>query len=379
MNVCIVAPEFPPVVGGVSNYAYNLAHALVKLGHSVSVITRGSWRRGVSIENIDGIKIYKIRFLPLYPLHIHIWGIFLNKFLNKLDSTFDVIHVHSPISPVVRTTHPVVLTVHSTGAGQVNWIKPVNLKQLLNKLFYMTFRLRMERNCFRNCSLITSVSLKVATELEEYYNIEKKKVIVVKNGVDTNYFVPSNYNKKKCLILYSGRLVTLKGLFDLVDSAKYVCNRFPKISFVIAGNGPLENLLKAKIATLKLSDKIHLIGKVDRAKILMHYQAATMLVIPSHYEGLPTVLLEAMACGLPIVATNVGGITEVATNEENCLVVPAKNPKAIASAILRLLEEPALQVKLGVNARKTAEKHYDWSIIAQSFLSCYDAAIKKTG
>lgn len=74
MNVCIVAPEFPPVVGGVSNYAYNLAHALVKLGHSVSVITRGSWRRGVSIENIDGIKIYKIRFLPLYPLHIHIWG-----------------------------------------------------------------------------------------------------------------------------------------------------------------------------------------------------------------------------------------------------------------------------------------------------------------
>lgn len=114
---------------------------------------------------------------------------------------------------------------------------------------------------------------------------------------------------------------------------------------------------------------------MDRSKLLEYYQNATIYVLPSYYEGLPTTLLEAMSCGIPSIATDVEGSSELISDGETGLLVPPRNPKRLAEAILRLLEAEELRQKLGDNARKHIVNNYDWEIITDSVEKVYEKCI----
>jgi glycosyltransferase involved in cell wall biosynthesis len=101
------------------------------------------------------------------------------------------------------------------------------------------------------------------------------------------------------------------------------------------------------------------------------YQRAAVFVHPAHYEGLPTVLLEAMACGRPVVATAVSGALDVIQPGENGLLVPPRNPSEMAAAILRLLADPAMAERLGRAARHTVEERYSWEKVGSRYLQLY--------
>jgi glycosyltransferase involved in cell wall biosynthesis len=121
-----------------------------------------------------------------------------------------------------------------------------------------------------------------------------------------------------------------------------------------------------------LQKHILFLGHVTREKLVQLYQNATVHVVPSHYEGLPTVLLEAMSSGIPVVATNVGGNSEVISSGVNGLLIPPKSPENMAKAISRLLDEQALRERIGRAARKTIEEHYTWDKIAENVTESYE-------
>lgn len=129
------------------------------------------------------------------------------------------------------------------------------------------------------------------------------------------------------------------------------------------------------INELGLKKNIYFAGFVDRSKLLEYYQNATIYVLPSYYEGLPTTLLEAMSCGIPSIATDVEGSSELISDGETGLLVPPRNPKRLAEAILRLLEAEELRQKLGDNARKHIVNNYDWEIITDSVEKVYEKCI----
>jgi glycosyltransferase involved in cell wall biosynthesis len=241
----------------------------------------------------------------------------------------------------------------------------------------MYFSPYVESQLLRLSTIITAVSPSVAVELREY-GVDSSEVKVIWNGVDEKLFFPIiNEEKIGKYVLFTGVLRARKGLFDLLKCARFVNEVIPNTKFVICGTGPLLQKLKEQTNCIGLADQIIFLGRVDRKKLIQVYQNATIHVVPSIYEGLPTVLLEAMACGLPIVATDIGGNRDLISSNVNGLLVPSRSPKEMAKAITLLWGDEFLRKKIGKNARETIMHRYTWELIADNFVNLYESLIQK--
>jgi glycosyltransferase involved in cell wall biosynthesis len=227
-------------------------------------------------------------------------------------------------------------------------------------------------------NLITTVSLSVSRELEEY-GFDPKKTIVIGNGVDEKTFAPLQNDNRGSYVLYTGVLRARKGLFDFIECAKRVCDAHPESKFVICGTGPFFPKIVEKVRRMGLQKQVIFLGYVSKENLVHVYQNAAVQVVPSHYEGLPTVLLEGMSCGIPVVATTVGGNSEVISQGVNGFLVPPKSPVKLANAVSKLLDDAPLRDRIGHAARKTIEEHYTWDKVADKIVECYDSVLQGKG
>jgi glycosyltransferase involved in cell wall biosynthesis len=235
----------------------------------------------------------------------------------------------------------------------------------------------IESKLFTVSKMITSVSWSVAEELREY-GLNPDHINVVGNGVDEKAFSPSpNRKPAETYVLYTGVLRARKGLVDLIACARQVCKVSSDVRFFICGRGPLLHDLERKARKVGLQRRIVFLGYLERDRLIQVYQNAAVHIVPSHYEGLPTVLLEAMSCGLPVVATNIGGNNEVISSGLNGFLVPPRRPEEMANSVLRLLADPALRERIGRAARETIEKRYTWDIIADNIVKCYESLLSQ--
>lgn len=360
----MMSSEFPPIIAGVSNYVYKLSLELTARGHKVTVITRGS-RRTLGFDQIDNISVFRLPSLMVYPLHISVHGMFQNRLLRVLENEFDVVHIHHPLTPPCRTSLPVLVTAHSS-IGQS--IASPSFYSAGPRLPYVVMYLmriyfgHVERGTVNTADLVTAVSKAVADELTIRYGRDlSESVKVLGNGVDTRVFTPGTAARSRSLVLYVGRLTWSKGLEDLVIAAHLILQQRRDVSFAVAGDGPAKIFMEGLIGDMGVGDNFSMLGNLAQPKLIELYQRATVFVLPTRSEGMPTSLLEAMACELPAVASNVGGIPEILQNNLNGVTVPPGDPKAIADAVMRLLEDEATRVKMGTAARRTVEERYDWS------------------
>lgn len=373
----MISSEFPPMPGGVGSYVYHLSKTLIAKGHRVTVITRKRSNADLQYETVDGIAIIRPPFLPIYPFHVPLLGFFTRNFFNSLERTFTVVHCHTPMPLPLKTCLPVLTTVHTPMRVDGRHHEVVDFVSLGDKLQAMFVYPYFEQKLFNNSELVTAVSRMVAAELAEY-GLNANKIPVIGNGVDEKLFVPSrNKMSAEKYVLYAGVLRPRKGLFDFVKCAQIICNERKDIKFVICGKGPLLNKVQQYVHEMGLQKNVKLLGYVPRSVLVETYQNATVHVIPSHYEGLPTVLLEAMSCGMPVVATDIGGNNEVISSGVNGLLVPPKSPVEMSQAVSRLLDNPDLREKLGDAARKTIEDRYTWDKIADKILSYYQNLLQK--
>jgi glycosyltransferase involved in cell wall biosynthesis len=372
----MIAREFPPVSGGIGYYVYNLSKGLIKKGHKVTVITRGS-TSAVEREVIDGIDVFMATFFPLFPFHMALHGLFVNSLLKALGPEFSLVHLHSPLIPSIKTALPIITTVHTAMKIDSRYHEVVDPYSLAEKVQSMYFSPFVESQLLRLSDIVTAVSPSVANELSEY-GMDSSKVAVMWNGVDEKIFSPIESNGKlEKYVLYTGVLRARKGLFDLIKCAILVKKKIPDIKFIICGTGSLLQKLKEQVQSVGLEEQVIFLGRVDRKKLIQIYQNATIQVVPSIYEGLPTVLLEAMACGLPVVATNIGGNRDIISSNVNGLLVPPGSPEEMAQMITMLWADEPLRKKIGRNARETILKKYTWDIITDDFLKVYDCLLQK--
>ncbi|WP_048204037.1 glycosyltransferase family 4 protein [Methanobacterium formicicum] len=228
----LISNPFPPEEG-IGYYVYNLSKKLIEKGHEVTIITRGSLK--THSEIFEGIKIMKVSFLPLYPFHVQFHSYFVNKLFNSIEDEFDIVHIHTPLTPIIKTSLPIITTIHGSMVGNAKDIEIVDLKSLGTKFLtkYISYPLVSKLITCSDC--VTTVSNSVKNELEEYYSLNN--VMVIENGVDEGEFIPSN--KKENYILYVGRLSYGKGLFDLLETAKKISKDYD-IKFYLVGKGELE-------------------------------------------------------------------------------------------------------------------------------------------
>ncbi len=372
----MITREFPPASGGIGYYVYNLSKGLIKKGHRVTVITRGSTHR-LEKETIDGIDVFKATFFPLYPFQMPLHGLFVNSLVKSLEPQFNLIHLHSPVTPSIKTALPIITTIHTAMRIDSRYHEVVDPYSLAEKIQSMYFSPLVESQLLKLSDIITAVSPTVANELNGY-GMDSSKVKVMWNGVDEKIFSPTkNKEKLEKYVLFTGVLRARKGLFDLIKCAILVKKTIPDIKFVICGTGPLLQQLTEQVRNVGLKEQVIFLGRVDRRKFIQICQSATIQVVPSIYEGLPTVLLEAMACGLPVVATNIGGIRDIISSNVNGLLVPPGSPVKMAKMIEMLWTDEPLRKKLGNSARETILKKYTWEKITNDFVHLYEGLLQK--
>jgi glycosyltransferase involved in cell wall biosynthesis len=168
-----------------------------------------------------------------------------------------------------------------------------------------------------------------------------------------------------------------KGLFDLIRAAALVAERYPKVKFLLAGDGPLERSLRSLTRRLDLSDTVTFLGHIDHddPALIRLYQDCALYVQASRYEGLPGTLLEAMACGAPVVATAVSAHLDVIEPGENGLLAPAGSPQGLANAICTVLANSSLAERLGAAARLAIEQGYTWDHVTDRVLDGYNRVL----
>jgi glycosyltransferase involved in cell wall biosynthesis len=173
------------------------------------------------------------------------------------------------------------------------------------------------------------------------------------------------------VVLSVGRLSREKGYSDLLNAIALLRELDSELKFklVIAGEGPERERLERAAHRSRLSARVLFIGHVE--DITPYYAIADTLALPSHSEGSPNVLLEAMAAGVPVVATNVGGVPEIAIAEKSALLVPPREPRLFAAALHRLLTTPELAQTLSANAKVRVETHFSPESHAQSLIRIY--------
>jgi glycosyltransferase involved in cell wall biosynthesis len=356
-------------------YVDNLVKKLVKKRHQVSVMTRGSLR--ARQETANGVHVFGVPYLPAYPFHVHIHKPFVNRLIRFMEHHLDIIHVHSPYVPSINTSLPVLTTIHGLERVDLARYEAVGIRKLAYKSSAIIFS-SMETALFENSDQLTAVSSSIRNELEKYYGL-KRECAVVGNGVDEQWFVPPGNHRggKKDCVLYVGRIDYGKGLFDLMKCAKQVCKERPGSSFVLVGGGPLLGLLNREAKRMGIEKNVLFAGYARERELLAFYQNASVCVLPSRYEGLPTVMLEAMACAVPVVATRIGAHLDVISNGSNGLLVDVGSTEDLAKCILDVLDDSELRQRIGRAARETVEGRYTWEKVSRKFVEFYETLVER--
>jgi glycosyltransferase involved in cell wall biosynthesis len=237
----------------------------------------------------------------------------------------------------------------------------------------------------RGVPRIIAVSGSVYRYLLDREDVPDSKLAMIPNGIDAGVFSPATDDQRKearrtlgiplstFVIGGIGRLVEQKN-FDLILEVAFRTIRVhPEVLFVIAGTGPLEQQLREKVERSEYAASIRFLGHVGDRTGLFH--ALDAMLMTSDFEGTPMALLEAMASGIPVVASAVDGIAEVCTDNWNGLLVPPRNLKGFCSALEKIIRDPEMRHSLGMNARRTILERYEISSLVKGIESVYDEVL----
>ena len=282
----------------------------------------------------------------------------------------DFLRLYQAIYVGVRLQEIGVRRVHAHFAGMA-----ARTAFWINKFFGITFSFTGHANdifapgdfeiglgtLMESAKAIITVSDYAADFLKEQFPDSAEKIHRVYNGLDLAQFKCADFSSATCSIVAVGRLIEKKGFADLIRACEMLKDRGHQFHCWIIGDGPLEMELRAQIGELRLDKHITLAGPQPQAEIISRLAAARVLVLPCIAEksgakdNLPTVIMEAMAAGVPVVSTPVGGIPEMVLENETGFLVPSGNTTALADAIERVIVDPSRAKKLGQIAHDRAQ------------------------
>jgi len=365
MNILMISMDYPPVPGGISAHVYELSSALQKAGNRVSVITRRRDNEPVE-STVDGIVVYRLSltFTALF------YGLQINSFVKKLVPQIrpDIIHIHGmlPLEWYSIPRIPLVYTNHTS--GYLKRIKKGGLR-----------RMAMLKKHLRKPDLFLAPSQEL---LLVPFDIPATRVFIP-NGVDGSKFLFTQekrihirnqlgIDKNAIVALITRRLVDKNGVIHLAKAAKFLDDK--EIRFIIIGDGPERGRIEEEFKR-HCGSRALFLGNKTHADIVDYYSAADFSVLPSLMEATSISGLEAMAAGLPLVGTQVGGIPELIKDGENGYLCKPADPLDLAKKINRLLSEDFR--RYGKISRMNAEKQFDWSIIAGKTSDAYTTIIAR--
>lgn len=363
MKIAIFSDTFPPKVDGVSSVAFRLAETLFERGHRILVVTVSKHKRG-GRKQAASPKFEIIR-LPSIPALVYSGDrltLPIGQTIRRIKKfNPDIIHVHTPFSVgweaiqcAKRLKIPLIGTHHTFYDHYVKHIK-MNFRWMkkLSWKFVVSY--------YNRCDLVISPTKSLADTLK-MHGLESP-VEIIPNPIDTKLFQPATSRKskeeaKKSLgikgksLVYMGRVSYEKNIDQAIQAFALAAEKNPEIKFFIVGEGPERTKLEALARRLGIKEKVIFTGFLRGYKLTRALQASEMFVTASQSENMPISILEAMACGLPIIAVSALGIPEIVKNGVNGFLSVPGQPKEMARNILELFEKNDLWEKFSLASRE---------------------------
>ncbi|HMP81821.1 MAG TPA: glycosyltransferase family 4 protein [Verrucomicrobiota bacterium] len=366
MKIALVSQEYPPETakGGIGSQTFLKAHGLAALGHDVHVISRSPTGQQTE-RNDNGVRVTRVPGFEL-RMTVHTEAADWLTYSTQVAAAVAAIHAKSPLDvvdfpewgaegfahvlnqtewnriPTVIHLHgPLIMFAHTMGWPEVD------------SEFYRagTF---MEGTCVRLADAVFSSSACSADWCAKHYGVVRENIPVLHTGVDAELFSPRNVPKsERPTIVFAGKLARNKGVLLLAEAARRLAGEFPGLQLRLLGRGDAKVIEELRSVTRAFPDLLDLPGFVDRRELPEHFSRAHVFAAPSEYEGGPGfVYLEAMACGVPVIACAGSGAAEVVRDGQNGLLVPPRDVAALTESLRALLRDNDRCRAMGDSARQ---------------------------
>jgi glycosyltransferase involved in cell wall biosynthesis len=386
LKVCIVSPLYHTSLGGVGRQALALTEKLESFGVNIFVIARKMkgtpecvLSNRVPVHRAWAFRPYMhiLEEMSLSNLMISLSFCFsIALILFKKRKEYDLVHFHGASLPLITNILPLKLYGKKVIAKVAAAKLGTEAGSLQGKYFFLgKILIWMLKKV--DCFVAISEEIKDGL-LNDGFN--QAMITRIPNFIDQNLFHPSGKEsrdqiRKKLgftdgkIVTFSGRLVERKGVSVLLEAWRKLIQDCKDVMLIILGDGPLEKKLKNQSRLLGIEENVKFCGFINN---IDDYLAATdIFVFPSFQEGFPNSVLEAMACGIPVIATRIGGIVDVIKDEENGLLVEPGNAEQLADALKKLISDTEYASTLGKNGLKTVRENYDINVIANKYVEIY--------
>lgn len=356
-------------LGGTETQMVQLAVRLKAKGHRIVV---GCLHPGGALtENLRSAGVPVVEFPKLGSL-LSLQGAYqilrLTRYLRR--ERFDVLHAHDLWANLMGIPSAYVAGTKVIISSQ---------RDLGHLWWYTPFRTKVIRIIHLLASRVVANSAAVRDLLVNSFRVPPEHVQIIRNGVEVEKFECVGADRRKILscaeddtrlvIMVANMHSSVKGHHDLVEAAWQVCREVSATRFVLVGDGEERPKIEQHVRDAGLLAHFLFLG--SRKDIPELLACAELSILPSRAEGLPNVILEAMAAGLPVVATRVGGIPEIVEDGESGLLVPSQDPHALAEAILRLLQDRALAARIARNAQERIRARFSFDHVVCEFEEVY--------
>jgi D-inositol-3-phosphate glycosyltransferase len=397
-HTCPLATLGGKDTGGMNVYVRELTRQLGQMGIHVDVFTRSQDDHVPHVlhELGYGNRVVHVPAGPEHPVPKQELINYIPEFVEGIKAfacekgiQYDIIHSHYWLSGVAAETlsdlwggTPIVHMFHTLGEMK-NRIARSDAER------EGAYRINGEKQVLRRADRVIVATIAELTQLRFLYKANQSKLVVIPPGVDVTHFYPIPSDEAKLyvglkpedrMVLFVGRIEPLKGVDTLIQAMSCVQLREERpVHLAIIGGDPAASPqeMSAEMARLqKLCDDLAVgqtvvfLGKRDQDKLPYYYSAAELLVMPSHYESFGMVALEAMACGTPVIASEVGGLAYLVRDGETGFTIPDQEPEALCEKIAWLLSDHELHTTMSQRAVEYAQ-HYAWEKIAKQIVEVY--------
>ena len=375
MRVAIISGEYPSEkAGGIGSVVYDLCKEFDIMNIEYTIFCTKKFERTTD-------KAVFMNAWGVHPVLDITFGLSFKKFLRKEKNNWDIFHFHLPNArgPLLFSKDlkdKTLVTFHTTAEGYNRYVyqklsfRYLNWNEKILKLRYIKIATFLEKIALSNATNVTAVSQGVEEELNSFYGIDKVKV--VNNGIDVSKLhAPSTSEEKdKPVILYVGRLVAQKGIFLGIEALSRIKKDF---DFLIVGRGPLRNKLEEYSRKKEVPAKF--LGFVDTKELYSLYSRSDILLMPSFYEGLPTVGIEGAGSGSPIVAFEGARVEDIVCEKNKELIARTGDIKALHKSLEYLLDNEGERKSIGKKNRENVLKNFNSEKMAKEYIKIYEEVL----
>ncbi|MCF7853739.1 MAG: glycosyltransferase family 4 protein [Candidatus Pacebacteria bacterium] len=371
LKVAMLATRYSPphFRGGEEHVVHELRREFLQRGHAPYVFARtlNKWRDLDACSTSQDVTRFRVWDIPVVT-HLQ----FARRVREVLpEYNCDMILNMHAIAGYALTVSPHIVVAATTSIGEAAAVYGNSPLRWLERLLRRTLSYRLEKRVLSTCTHVVCVSDHIRREVEQWFGVPADRLSVIGNGVDADHFRPPEkeiWSGCPPRILFVGRLVNRKNVSLLLAAARILQREAIDFEILIAGDGPDRHSLQEQATAMGLHSRTTFAGRKAASELLKCYQSSDIFVLPSRYEGMPLVLLEAMACGLPTIACNFTGVRDIIRHGHNGFVADEGTPECVAEYLRQLLADKARAKTMGRQARNDVLRQFTWKQVADQYL-----------